>query len=136
VGEIERVLRPGGFVFAETPFMQPVHMRAHDFTRFTFLGHRRLFRRFDEVRSGIAGGPATSAAHVLRYLLASLSSRSTVIKWLRLIGLLTSWPIRYLDRLTVRNSSAYDSASAFYFFGRLRDSVISDREILSFYRGG
>lgn len=136
VAEIERVLKPGGFVFAETPFMQPVHMGAYDFTRFTFLGHRRLFGRFDEIRSGIAGGPATSAAHVFRYLLVSLSGRPVLVKWLRLLGLLATWPARYLDLLTVKHATAFDAASGFYFFGVLRRDRISDREILGFFRGG
>ena len=72
VDEIKRVLTSDGFVFAETPFMQPVHMGAHDFTRFTYLGHRRLFRYFDEVRSGIVGGPGVSAAQLLRYMIAAV----------------------------------------------------------------
>ena len=55
--EIARVLKPRGFVYAETPFMQQVHEGAYDFTRFTHLGHRRLFRDFDEVASGVACGP-------------------------------------------------------------------------------
>jgi ubiquinone/menaquinone biosynthesis C-methylase UbiE len=35
VQEIHRVLTPGGVVYAETPFMQPVHEGAYDFTRFS-----------------------------------------------------------------------------------------------------
>ena len=36
--EVYRVLRPGGLVYADTPFMQQVHGREFDFTRFTRLG--------------------------------------------------------------------------------------------------
>ena len=43
-GEIHRVLREGGVVYADTPFMQQVHEGAYDFTRFTESGHRYLFR--------------------------------------------------------------------------------------------
>jgi len=136
VSEVARVLKPGGFVFAETPFMQPVHMGAYDFTRFTFLGHRRLFRSFDEVCSGMAGGPATSAAQMLRYALTSVSDRASIRKWLRLASIVLTIPIRLLERLSRRTLSAYDSASGFYFFGRLRPTPISDREMLRFYRGG
>jgi SAM-dependent methyltransferase len=135
VAEIERVLKPGGYVFAETPFMQPVHMAAHDFTRFTYLGHRRLFRRFDEVRSGIAGGPATSAAQIFRYALVALSDRPGLRKALRLLGLLMAWPLRFFDRFTRGHVAAYDSASGFYFFGTLRSEPISDRDILKFFKG-
>jgi uncharacterized protein YbaR (Trm112 family) len=57
VEEIARVLRPEGLVYAETPFMQQVHGGAYDFTRFTLLGHRRLFQRFQELDGGMAVGP-------------------------------------------------------------------------------
>lgn len=136
VAEIVRVLKPSGFVYSETPFLQPVHMGANDFTRFTFLGHRRLFRLFDEIQSGMAGGPATSAAQVVRYLLVALTDRPLLRKLLRMIGLLITYPLRQLDRLTRNSTAAYDSASGFYFFGSLRKEPISDREILEFYRGG
>ena len=52
VDEIHRVLRRGGLVYAETPFMQQVHERAYDFSRFTQSGHRWLFRRFSELSAG------------------------------------------------------------------------------------
>ena len=39
VKEIYRVLKNNGVVYAETPFMQPVHEGAYDFTRYTVLGH-------------------------------------------------------------------------------------------------
>ena len=136
VSEIVRVLSVNGFIYAETPFMQPVHMGAYDFTRFTFLGHRRLFRRFDEIRSGMAGGPATSAAQTLRHLFASLSGRSAVRKVLKAIGVLASYPLRQMDRLTRHHEASYDSASGFYFFGKLREDPIPDREIIKMYRGG
>lgn len=60
--EIRRVLVPQGYVYADTPFLQPVRMAAHDFTRFTYLGHRRLFRWFDDIDSGIADGRGMSAS--------------------------------------------------------------------------
>ncbi len=62
VEEIHRVLRPNGLVYAETPFMQQVHGGTHDFTRFTHLGHRRLFRKFAEVDSGVVCGPGMALA--------------------------------------------------------------------------
>jgi hypothetical protein len=136
VDEIMRVLRPGGYVYAETPFMQPVHMGAYDFTRFTFLGHRRLFRYFEEIHSGISGGPGTSAGQLLRYALTSLSDRSSIKKWLKLVGLVSTVPFRWFDKISNSNSSAYDSASGFYFFGKLRQEPISDRQLLGYFRGG
>ena len=73
VEEIYRVLKRGGIVYASTPFMQQVHGGPYDFTRFTFLGHRRLFRKFKELNSGISGGPAMAYAWAYKYLLLSFS---------------------------------------------------------------
>lgn len=135
VAEIVRVLAPGGFVYAETPFMQPVHMRAHDFTRFTYLGHRRLFRRFQDIDSGVCGGPGVSAAQLLRYAITSVSDRPRHKKWLKLAALLLTWPLRWVDLAAHGTQSSYDSASAFYFFGQLGERAISDRELLKLFRG-
>jgi len=66
VAEITRVLAPDGRVMAVTPFLQPVHMGAYDFTRFTYLGHRRLFRMYDDLGSGLCGGPGYSLIHIMR----------------------------------------------------------------------
>ena len=51
VDEVHRVLKPNGLLYAETSFLQQVVLGRYDFVRFTYLGHRRLFRR---LRSCIA----------------------------------------------------------------------------------
>jgi hypothetical protein len=129
------VLKPGGYVYAETPFMQPVHMREYDFTRFTHLGHRRLFRYFAELRSGTTAGTGTSAGQILRYALAALSDRPSTRRWLKLAGLLGTYPLRWLDYLVHSKQSDYDAASGFYFFGQLQEVPLSDRELLRGFRG-
>ena len=54
VDEINRVLKPGGLVYAETPFMQQVHAGRYDFSRYSDAGHRWLFRQFEEVDRGLS----------------------------------------------------------------------------------
>lgn len=135
VSEYVRVLKPNGFAFATTPFLQPVHMGAYDFTRFTHLGHRRLFRQFDEIASGISGGPVYSGIHLFREQLLCLTDNHKLKPLLRLLGLLVTFPVRYLDPFFSRNRQSYNSGCAFYFFGRRRQSPIPDRDILAFFRG-
>jgi SAM-dependent methyltransferase len=135
VAEITRVLKPDGFVYAVTPFLQPVHMGAYDFTRFTYLGHRRLFRQFDDLRSGMIGGPGYSAIHLGRNLLTALSDRRRVRAALRMLALLATYPLRYLDPLLSRTEGAYNSACACYFLGRKRETPIPDREMIALFRG-
>lgn len=135
VAEMWRVLKPDGRAYAETPFLQPVHMREYDFTRFTFLGHRRLFRFFDEIEAGISSGPGMSMAFLLRTSLGNCTKQRALGAALHLTGLVLSYPLRLLDYFFARNDGAYDSASAFYFFGQKRETAIHDRDLLQFYRG-
>jgi SAM-dependent methyltransferase/uncharacterized protein YbaR (Trm112 family) len=135
VSEIYRVLKPNGLVYAETPFMQQVHMGPYDFTRFTHLGHRRLFRHFAEVESGIACGPGMALAWSYQYFLISFARSRTIRGILKVLALLTSFFLQYLDPYAARTPAAFDAASGFYFIGRKSGSVLSDRELVSHYRG-
>ena len=134
--EIHRVLAPGGVVYAETPFMQQVHEGAYDFTRFTHLGHRRLFRFFDEIESGAVGGPGMALAWAARYFAMSWMP---TLGWRRtaadlLATLLFGWMTRFDERLA-RTPGGLDAASGVYFMGRRRDSPVEDRDVIAAYRG-
>ncbi|MEX7471289.1 class I SAM-dependent methyltransferase [Mycobacterium adipatum] len=135
VEEIHRVLKSDGLVYAETPFMQQVHMAAYDFTRFTHLGHRRLFRAFSEIDSGIACGPGMALAWSYQYFLLSCTNSRIIRGLLTAFAHLTSFFLLWVDRFTVTNPAAYDAASGFYFIGRKSDSILSDRQLIAQYRG-
>jgi SAM-dependent methyltransferase len=130
VAEIHRVLRPGGLVYAETPFLQQVHAGAYDFTRYTGSGHRYLFRAFEEIAAGPVDGPGaqmlTSLDHLVRGLLRSELAG-------KLARALFFW-LRYLDRL-IPASFAMDNASAYFFLGRRSEREMSPQEIVAYYRG-
>ena len=59
VREMFRVLRPGGIVFAATPFLQPYHGYPDHYQNFTLRGHIRLFERagFSIRDAGTCVGP-------------------------------------------------------------------------------
>jgi SAM-dependent methyltransferase len=135
VAEFWRVLRPEGHVFAVTPFLQPVHMGAYDFTRFTPLGHRRLFRCFDAVEQGVAIGPGTVFGWSLGAMLESISGARIWRKIVRTSALGFMPPLRLLDRV-LRSPASRDAAGGCYFFGRRRADPIPDRIIIQEYRGG
>ncbi|PZW46766.1 methyltransferase family protein [Humitalea rosea] len=131
VAEIWRVLDQGGHVFAVTPFLQPVHMGAYDFTRFTPIGHRRLFRRFDEVAAGVAMGIGSVTAWTFGALLQSVSPGRRWRLIARGFGLLCTPPLRLLDGL-LRHGA--DAAGGCWFFGRRRDGApVSDRALVGTY---
>jgi SAM-dependent methyltransferase len=136
VAEIHRVLGPGGIVYSEVPFMQQVHEGAYDFTRFTHLGHRRLFRHFDEISSGAQGGPGMALGWSLKYFLQSFAGRSRLVRALiaRATSLAFFW-LKYFDRFLARTPGGLDAASGTFFLGRRREGPVADREIVGGYRG-
>jgi SAM-dependent methyltransferase len=135
VAEIHRVLKPDGLVYAETPFLYRRHGGPFDFTRFTFLGHRRLFRRFTEVASGVAVGPAVGLALSYTGFLLSLSTNRLVRAGLRVFGRLTSFWLKYLDPWLVSRDAALDAAAGLFFLGRRSESTLSDRDLIAGFRG-
>ena len=128
VAEIHRVLRPSGLVYAETPFMQQVHERAYDFTRFTQSGHRWLFKRFDEIRAGPVGGTGVALIWSIRYFARALGAGD---KLSRLVSLPFFW-LRWLDAVT-RGRSVADGASGLFFMGRRAEHALKPHAMRRYY---
>ena len=101
VHEVHRVLKNGGLVYAETPFMQQVHMGRYDFARYTHSGHRRLFRQFSEVASGPVAGPGMALAWSYQYFLLSFATSRMMRGLLRAFAQLTSFHLKYFDSILV-----------------------------------
>ncbi len=135
VSEMQRILKDGGIVYAETPFMQQVHMGRYDFTRFTELGHRRLFRHFSEIRRGAAGGPGTALAWSYRYFLLSFSQTPVLRNILKVFSIFTSFFLKYFDSYLNKKPGAFDAASGYFFIGKKSASPVPDKDILKKYKG-
>ncbi|MBT1159331.1 methyltransferase domain-containing protein [Aminobacter anthyllidis] len=128
VEEIHRVLKHGGIVYAETPFMQQVHEQAYDFTRFTLSGHRWLFRKFSEVESGQVLGPGIGLLWSICYFVRSITGSNKVATivtapffWLRLI-----------EKLAKRGL-ALDAASGLFFMGSKAGQSLKANEMPDYY---
>jgi SAM-dependent methyltransferase len=128
VTEIVRVLRPGGLVFADTPFLWPVHEKAYDFTRWTPNGHRWLFRDFEVIAAGTSSGPGTLSLLALRHLAASLfrSSRMGQVLTFPLVWL------RLLDRFCDARKGL-DAAAGIFFFGARAQHPATMADLIRFY---
>jgi SAM-dependent methyltransferase len=128
--EIFRVLKPGGLVYAETPFMQQVHEGAYDFTRFTELGHRWLWRHFDEVYRDVIGGPGLSlywsACYFWRAMLRHRRFADAMSSPFLLFALLD----RFLPL-----ARKIDGANGVCFLGKKGDRPLQSRELISQYLG-
>ena len=135
VEEIHRVLKENGLVYAETPFMQQVHLGKYDFTRFTHLGHRHLFRKFEEIYSGPACGPGMALAWSYQYFLLSFVKAPAVRAFVKVFARITSFWLKYFDYYLIDKPGTLDAASGYYFMGKKSKQVLSSRELLTLYKG-
>jgi SAM-dependent methyltransferase len=135
VEEIFRTLRPGGLVYVEMPFLQPVHAR-HDYTRFTHLGLRRLFARFDEIESGSGNGPGTALALAYQYFLLSFATRRRTRGAIRVLSQVSAFWLKYVDVYLARRPGSLDAASGYFFLGAKGSGRLADRDLVAMYRGG
>lgn len=130
VEEIYRVLKPSGLVYSETPFMQHVHEGAYDFTRFTELGHRYLFKKFEQVKAGALSGAGTQLQWSLEYFFRSLFRSHRLGK---VVKLCFFW-LQYFDRLIPLPYNV-DAAGGVFFLGRKSTSELSKADIVALYQG-
>ena len=135
VNEIYRVLVKNGLVYAETPFMQMVHEREYDFTRFTDLGHRWLFRKFIEIDRGLTAGPGVTLLWAWCYFLRSFFGHAGLAKAAVMFGRITGMWLLPLDRFLAKKAGSYDACSGTYFLGAKADKVLGYKDLLNSYRG-
>jgi len=120
IDEIFRILKPGGILYVNVPFVFPFHADPDDFYRFSMKGLEILCEKFERLDGGFNRGPASTMHHLLVHFLAMLfcfNSRAVyglgvdVFKWLLF------W-VKYLDVFLARYSVAYVIHSGAYFIGR------------------
>ena len=128
VAEIHRVLKPGGIVYADTPFMQQVHEEAYDFQRFTLGGHRWLFRKFDLLAAGTVKGVGTSLIWSIRYFVRAITGSNSIGG---AASLAFFW-LRFFDKFGAAARQA-DGASGVYFLGTKSETELHPRDIVDFY---
>lgn len=135
VDEIHRVLKMNGLVYSDTPFMQQVHMAKYDFTRFTHLGHNRLFRNFSELKSGPSSGPGTALAWSINYFFRSFGRTKNQRKILNFLSKFLAFPFKYTDLFFKDRNETYNASSSFYFIGSKKEHKTSDSELLKNFKG-
>jgi SAM-dependent methyltransferase len=133
--EIYRVLKIGGLLYSELPFMQQVHEGAYDFTRYTLSGHRRLFNGFAEIESGMVAGPATALVWAIENLVLAFFSRPLFRNVAKTMVRFSFFWLKYLDIILVHRPEGMDGASCTYLLGSKIEGRIPDAEIIAGYVG-
>jgi uncharacterized protein YbaR (Trm112 family)/SAM-dependent methyltransferase len=133
--EMARVLKVGGLIYSEIPFIQQVHEGAYDFTRYTLSGHRRLLNTFKEIDVGMTAGPGSALAWSIEsFILAFFQSPKIRLAVTGLTRIFCS-PLKYCDRFLSTRPAAMDGACGTYFFGSKSETMRSDADIISAYIG-
>lgn len=120
LAEIDRVLRPGGLVYHEAPFIQGYHASPNDFRRFTAVGMRELAPGYDVLEQGVAVGPSSAMMWVASEYLALLFSlgNETLLKIGRRGFPWLLSPLKLADVWLEGHPQADLIASAFYIVGK------------------
>jgi uncharacterized protein YbaR (Trm112 family)/SAM-dependent methyltransferase len=116
--EIVRVLKPGGVVYCEAPFIQWYHEDPKDYYRFTEDGLRALFDGCTCLDSGVAIGPVGGVVGVARELVPMLFT-SPYFYWpLKWVLAWLTYPLVLLDRLYRRRPRGKTVALGVYLVAR------------------
>lgn len=118
IREIHRVLKKGGYVLAETPFLQHYHGYPYHFQNFTLTGQNHMFTGFAVLESGPVTGPfdtlATLVMNVPEDLIINKYIRKIVLYVLGICFL----PIRLLDVFFKNNPNIYKFTTGVYTFAQ------------------
>lgn len=130
VEEMLRVLKPGGRVWCEIPFLQGYHPTPTDFQRYTRAGLADLFDQFRTVELDVALGPSSTLSWILREYCAILFSFGNPVLY-KIGERVFSWvtlPVKFLDFFLARNRFAGQIASSFYIIAEKPADRAGDAE--------
>lgn len=120
VSEIERILKNRGLAYISTPFMYPFHSSPYDYHRWSEMGLKELFNKFEIVDFGVRAGVFSALNAHLCYLFATvLSFGSERLYWILVdLSLLIFFPIKFLDVFMIPIKQAKHAAAVYYMVVR------------------
>jgi SAM-dependent methyltransferase len=121
IGEIRRILKPGGQVYIEIPFLQQYHDDPIDCRRLTQSGLALLLKQqgFKTIDSGTHIGPTVTLLTLAAYWFALWFEGRTIAHKILSNGVFAVvstvlWPFKFLDRLLIRKANAHRLAFGVY----------------------
>jgi len=113
-----RILKPGGVIYIEMPFLQGVHGDPNDYWRLTLDGLIELLKPCVMVKSGVSGGPLGSIVWIISDLVSNMSPWTAPNSFLRFISRWVLSPFRYIDLLIPKTKAANRLACENYYLGK------------------
>jgi hypothetical protein len=102
------------------PFIHKYHEHPGDYNRWSIQGLRELFKDFKEEEIGVYRG-ATSAllSFITEYFTLFSFSNNKTINFIIRGGVMTLlFPLKYLDKLLIKNPRTHELSNAIYYIGR------------------
>jgi SAM-dependent methyltransferase len=120
IDEAFRILRPGGVLYVNTPFIFVYAHDPEDLYRFSVRGLETLCARFERITSGSIRGPASTFCDLLIRFLGILFCFNSHALYAAIVyfGKWTLFWIKYLDIVIARYSLAYIMWGTPHFLGR------------------
>lgn len=118
VREFRRILKTGGLLYLEVPFIQGIHADPDDYFRFTPAGLRVLLEQFEIKEEGISHGPIAGWTWVTREAFSNLSKPLYML--LKIILSYLLFPFRLLDLLYIGKGKINPVPSVIFSVARKR----------------
>ncbi len=127
IAEIHRILKPGGLVHIELPFLQQYHEDPIDYRRLTLPGLRQFLTDagFDVVQSGVHIGPTVTLLTLISWWFNLVFEGRSLFRRALATGVfagfsVVAWPLRYLDLWLIRKPNAHKLAFGIYATAKKR----------------
>ncbi|NIO19168.1 MAG: methyltransferase domain-containing protein [Candidatus Aenigmarchaeota archaeon] len=127
VKEMHRVLKRGGYIYIECPFLQEYHAFPLDFQRYTLTGLENLLSDFQRIESGVCAGPSATFGRIFREYCASFSDNPYIHQILKILAGWVIFPIRYLDLYLNKKKYAHVIAMGLYYIGQKAEQGRKER---------
>jgi SAM-dependent methyltransferase len=112
-GEFLRVLKPGGFLYVDAPWMQPYCPDTPDRFRFSADGLRAVFAGFEIVEIGPSIRPGSAFAFLGTQMAHHLTANKYINRLMAIMATVVFYPFR-----RVRTHDEHRTAGAFYMICR------------------
>lgn len=111
--EFMRVLKPGGLLFIDAPWVQPFCEDTADRHRYSEAALRHIFQEFEIIESGPSILPGSALSMLCIHIAGSMTSNKYINHALRLTARLLTLPLR-----AIRTTQPHKTAGAFYLIAR------------------
>lgn len=119
VSEMRRVLKKGGDIIINVPFLEEVHAE-EDYYRFTLKGLKNLFNEnFKEIKSGQSAGPSQAFVDIFRkYCALPFKECKLIYDIVTMIVAILLFPLRFMDFIIFKKNKPLTLCRSYYYIGK------------------